>query len=50
MSAAEALCFTRNIGVLIERLISQNNPCRKLCILLEEMIDIVISTVIHCYQ
>ncbi|XP_057335120.1 uncharacterized protein LOC130673922 [Microplitis mediator] len=47
MSAAEALCLIKNIGVLIGHFIPRNDPYWKLCILLKEIIDIVTSTVIH---
>lgn len=47
MSAAESLCFIRNVGVLIGHLIPENNRHWKLCILLKEIVDIVTSPIIH---
>lgn len=47
VSAAEALCVIRNIGVLIGHFIPVDDLHWKLCIYLKLIIDIVTSTIIH---
>ena len=46
MSASEALCFLRNLGLLIGDLIPRANVHWKLVVLLKEIIDIVFSSVV----
>ena len=47
MSAAEALCFLRNIGLLIGELVPEGDPHWQIIILLIDIIDIVTSHVVY---
>ena len=47
MSAAEALCFLRNIGLLIGELVPEGGHHWQIIILLKYIIDIVTSHVVY---
>ena len=47
MSAAEALCFLRNIGLLIGELVPEGDRHWQIIILLKDIIDIVTSYVVY---
>ena len=47
MSAPEALCFLRNISLLIGELVPEGDPHWQIIILLKNIIDIVTSHVVY---
>lgn len=47
MSASEALCFIKDVGVLKDKLNSVGNKYRRIILLLKEIVDIATSYVVN---